>query len=122
MKIRFDGPTWLKKLVGAGLFLACGIAVHGILLSVEYRWAKVMDVQTVAGKSERDRVVLVKAPDRLRVLRTSDPFVATIKGAQVCVSKRRLIARQWVRYNVVLPGYCRKQPKDLTAENALVLN
>jgi hypothetical protein len=104
-------PPRFKTMIGFFLFLGFGIAAHGILLSVEYRWTKVLDVTAMAGRSENDRVVLLDTPDRVRVVRIADPFVATPKGAQVCVAKRRIFARRWLMHRIVLPGFCRGQPR-----------
>lgn len=111
LKINPTGPAWLKTGIGLALFAGIGILLHGILLSVEYRWHRVVDVASMAGRDVHYRMVLIDTPERMRVLRTSDPLIRVEKGAWVCVSKRRMIARQWLRHNVALPGYCRSQPR-----------
>lgn len=110
-------PPRIKTLIGLALFVGLALAAHGILLSIEYRWIKVLDVNTVAGKSANDRIVLLDTPDRVRLVRIADPFVATQKGAQVCVAKRRLVARRWVLHRIVLPGFCRGQPRGGIAQS-----
>lgn len=117
LKIDPQGPQWLKHLIGAVLFLGIGIALYGIVISVEYRWAKVLDVTTLAGRSVHYRAVLVETPERLRVLRTSDHLVRAEKGAQVCIAKRRIISRRWLRYSIELPGYCRNQTRDVPLQS-----
>lgn len=102
-----QSPAWVINLVGAALFMGIGIALHGILLSVDYRWHRVLDVQTIPGGDAFGRIVLVDAPDRYRVLRTGDHLLRVEKGERVCVAKRRMIAKRWVRWSLELPGYCR---------------
>lgn len=120
VKIDMTGqPRWLINLVGAALFIGFGIVMHGILLSVEYRWHKVLDVGPIAGYDSWHRAVLVDTPDRARLLRTGDPLIRVDKGMQVCVSERRLIARQWRRWRLELPGYCRNQPRYTVSPPAL---
>ncbi len=115
--INLTGPGWVKTAVGFALFAGFGIALHGILLSVEYRWVKVLDVRVLAGRDVSVRMVLVETPDRMRLLRTSDPYIVTQKGAFVCMSQRRLIARRWMRYAPELPGYCRNKPRPVAPQS-----
>lgn len=122
VKINPQGPAWLKSLIGFGLFAAFGIALHGILLSVEYRWTKVLDVNVMAGQDARARMILVETPDRLRVLRTSDPFIDAKKGNYICLAKRRMIARRWVRYSPALPGYCRGKARPEPDQSTFRIN
>lgn len=111
---------WAARFGLAGLFLAIAVGLYGVLLSVDYRWSVVLDVQQVAGKDMSDRVVLFEADGRTRLVRTADRLVQVRKGGLVCISKRRMIARRWVRYGVALPGYCRSLP--FPAQDQTVLN
>jgi hypothetical protein len=117
-----QGPAWLKHLIGLGLLVAMAVALQGILLSVEYRWTTVLDVAPMAGRDASNRMVLIETPERVRVIRTSDRLVRIEKGAQVCISKRRLVARRWQRFDVELPGYCRSQPRTLPKQSVFVVD
>ena len=117
--LNIKGPRWLQTLVGLLLIVVMGIWLHGLLLSVEYRWARVLDVDTVAGGDALDRMVLIDTPERRRVLRTSDILIRINKGGLVCVAKRRFVARHWLRYSVELPGYCRNAPRPVTERTLL---
>ena len=112
LTVHLDGtqPRWLQTLIGMTLFVGAAIAIHGLVLSVEYSWSRVLDVQTVAGRDALDRAVLVDTPERMRVLRVHDPLIQTHPGMAVCVERRHLISRTWRRYSIVLPGYCRGTP------------
>ncbi len=116
------GPTWFKKAIGAALFLGVAIAMHGVLLSVEYHWSTVLEVQIMAGRDASHRMVLVETPERLRVIQTSDSLIHIEKGAQVCVSRRRMISKHWRRYTVALPGYCRNQPRPRPSQRVMILD
>lgn len=120
-KLRLDAPRWVQTLVAAALFAGVAVALHGILIDVEYRWAKVLDVETMAGRDASHRMVLIETPERMRVLQTGDRLVRIQKGAQVCVSRRRMIARHWLRYRVELPGYCRGLPHPLPPQNVFAV-
>lgn len=100
-------PRWLQTVIAGLLFIAIAIALQGVLLKVEYSWVPVVNVQTVAGQDARHRAVLVQTAKRMRLIRVSDPFIRTKQGQLVCLARRTLLARRWLRYSVVLPGYCR---------------
>ena len=98
---------WLTRIALGALFFGIALAVYGLLLSVEYRWMKVLHVQNLTGKDVWSRAVLVDTPGRARLVLTSDRLLIVEKGAMACVSERRLISRRWLRYQLELPGYCR---------------
>jgi hypothetical protein len=110
---------WAVRFGLAGLFMAIAVGLYGVL-SVDYRWSVVLDVQQVAGKDMSERVVLFEADGRTRLVRIADRLVQVRKGGLVCISKRRMIARRWARYGVALPGYCRSLP--FPAGDQTVLN
>ena len=103
--------TWLTRIALGVLFLGIAVAVNGLLLSVEYRWMKVLHVQSIAGKDFWSRAVLVDTPGRARLILTSDRLLFVEKDTLTCVSERRLLSRRWLRYQLELPGYCRTQSK-----------
>lgn len=102
---------WLTRIVLGALFLGIAVAVYGLLLSVEYRWMKVLHIQQIAGKDVWARAVLVDTPGRARLILTSDRLLRTEPDTFACVSERRLLSRRWLRYQLELPGYCRNQSK-----------
>jgi len=110
---------WAVRFGLIGLFLAIAVACYGALLSVDYRWTVVLDVQQVPGRDMSDRVVLFDSDGRTRLVRTSDRLVQVRKDGLVCISKRRMIARRWVRYGVALPGYCRNLPRPAPLQTVL---
>ncbi|KIN60497.1 hypothetical protein Z945_1471 [Sulfitobacter noctilucae] len=120
-KTRSDAPRRVQSLAAVGMFVALTIALHGLLLSVEYRWAEVLDVDTMAGRDASHRMVLFETPERLRVLQTGDRLIPIQKGAKVCVSRRRIIARRWLRYRIELPGYCRGVPRNLPPQSVFTV-
>ncbi|MGC1497330.1 MAG: hypothetical protein WA790_16100 [Sulfitobacter sp.] len=126
--MQFDIPLsayarsrWSARLALSVLFIGLAIATRGFLLGVEYRWATALEVRHIPGFEITTRAVLIETPERYRVLRTDDRLLVVQKGGKVCVSKRRLIARRWIRYGLELPGYCRKKPMLMPAPSASVL-
>ena len=106
----YSRSRWTSRLALIVLFVIIAIATRGILLAVEYRWATALEVRHIPGFDITTRAVLIETPERFRVLRTNDRLLVVHKGGKVCVAKRTLVARRWIRYGLVLPGYCRKKP------------
>ena len=98
---RFVGP------VAVLAFLLIALIRWDILTAVTYQRAEVFGVVPATGKNMIDRVVFVRIGDWQRGLYTSDPYLNVVVGGQACVAVRRMLLRRWLRYAVVLPGYCR---------------
>lgn len=113
--------TWPARLALIALFLGMALMTRGFLLNVEYRWATALEVRQLPGFDVTTRAVLIETPERFRVLRTSDRLLVIHQGNKVCVSRRKLLARRWMRYGLELPGYCRKNTMLMPAPSASVL-
>ncbi len=94
--------------VGAVILFA-GIALYqkGLLIDVEYQQANVIDVIQVPGETMSDRLVIVDLGQQNWPIRTSDRLLRVSKGEMACIAKRKMLARRWIRYTLVLPGFCR---------------
>ncbi len=117
----FGQSPWRTRGILALIFTGIAVAYIGVVLNVEYRWMKVQHIQPLAGQSSWSRAVLVETPERMRLIRTSDPLLVLEVGHMACVSKQTVIARRWVRYGLALPGYCRQKRDMLPGINAAPL-
>ena len=94
---------------GFALIVALGIGLYGLfrfemIVGAEYRVARILAVQQVAGADLRDRLVIVDLGEYPRALRTSDWMLRTHPGQPVCVKRATYLLLRWVRHVLVLPG------------------
>ena len=89
-----------------GLFLIAALLFKGLVLDVEYQQAKVLSITQVPGGDLSERLIVVDLGHRNYPIRTSDRLLVVTQGSLACISKRRVLIRRWVRYGLVLPGYC----------------
>ena len=118
----YSRSSWPSRLALIALFLGLAVMTRGIVYNIEYRWTIALDVNDIPGFDVTTRAVLIQTPERFRVLRTDDRLLVIHKGGKVCISKRRLIARRWLRYGLVLPGDCRNKPMLMPAPSVSVLH
>lgn len=108
---RLEAHLLMFKLRWFSAFVVCAALVVGLLrfdvrIEFNYEGARLLQVETVAGKDMNQRAVLVEIDGRPRIIRTSDWHIATRPGQLVCVEKTRFLLRRWVRYSLQLPFYC----------------
>ena len=94
----------LIVVVAIGVY---GLIRYDLIVAAEYRVARVIAVQQVAGYDASERQVVVDLGTYQRALRTSDWLLRTDLGRPVCVKRSTLLLRRWVRHRLVLPGYCK---------------